>query len=68
MKDLTGIYLTDSISKSGVRFSIDALEEVLWQSYGQCIPSNLSHDVHRPLGITHVSSLYHSKRPTKHTH
>lgn len=64
MKDLTGIYLTDSISKSGVRFSIDALEEVLWQSYGQCIPSNLSHDVHRPLGITHVSSLYISHENT----
>ena len=28
MKDLTGIYLTDNISKSGVRVSIDALEEV----------------------------------------
>lgn len=60
MKKLTGIYLTDSVSKSGIRFPIETLEEALWQSYGQCVPSNLSHDVHRPLGITQISSLYFS--------
>lgn len=60
MKNLIGIYLTDNVSKSGVRFSLENLEEALWQSYGQCIPSNMSHDVHRPLGITRISSLYFS--------
>lgn len=60
MKNLTGIYLTDGISKSGVRFSIGALENALWLNYGQYVPSNLSHDVHRPLGITQISSLYFS--------
>lgn len=58
MKDLTGIYLTDSISKSGVRFSIDALEEVLWQSYGQCIPSNFFYYVSPMLEFTNISLLY----------
>ena len=58
MKNLIGIYLTDSVSKSGKRFPIGTLEEALWQNYGECVPTNLSHDIHRPLGITRISSLF----------
>lgn len=58
MKRLTGVYLTDGVSKSGVRFSIPALEDALWQGFQQCVPSNISHDIHRPLGLTNISSLY----------
>lgn len=58
MKNLTGIYLTDGVSKTGVRFSIRALEDALWIGYGHCVPSNIAHDIHRPLGVTRISSLY----------
>lgn len=50
--------MTDSVSKSGLRFSAGCLEDILWQTYGQYVPTNLSHDIHRPLGITQISSLY----------
>ena len=50
--------MTDGVSNSGMRFTIRAMEDALWQGYGRCIPSNISHDVHRPLGVTRVSSLY----------
>lgn len=58
MKNFTGVYLTDGVSQSGVRFSIGALEDALWQSYGRCVPSNIAHDIHRPLGVTRVTALY----------
>lgn len=64
MKHLTGVYLTDGISKSGVRFSIGALEDALWQGYGRCVPSNIEHDIHRPLGVTRISALFLSHEST----
>lgn len=57
MKNMTGVYLTDSVSISGVSFTVEALEDALWQGYRQCVPSNISHDIHRPLGVTNISSL-----------
>lgn len=58
MKNLTGVYLTDGVSKTGVRFSIGALEDALWIGYDRCVPSNVAHDIHRPLGVTRISALY----------
>lgn len=58
MKNLTGVYLTDGVSKTGVRFSIGALEDALWIGYDCCVPSNVAHDIHRPLGVTRISALY----------
>lgn len=64
MKHLTGVYLTDGMSKSGVRFSIGALEDALWQGYDRCVPSNIEHDIHRPLGVTRISALFLSHEST----
>mgnify|MGYP006873000932 CR=1 FL=1 len=58
MIDLTGIYLTNGMSKSGESFSMAALEEFLWKGCQESVPSNMEHDIHRPCGITRISSLY----------
>ena len=58
MKNLTGVYLTNGISKTKVRFSIGALEDALWIGFDRCVPSNIAHDIHRPLGVTRISALY----------
>ena len=50
--------MTDGISRSGARFTIPVLEDMLWQSYGRWTPANISHDIHRPLGVSQVSSLF----------
>ncbi len=61
MKELTGVFLTDGISRSNVRVAIPALEDMLWLSYRRGNPSNVSHDIHRPIGWSNVSSLYVSR-------
>ena len=61
MKELTGVFLTDGVSRSGERFTVPALEDMLWLSYRRGNPSNVSHDIHdihRPIGWSSVSSLY----------
>lgn len=64
MKELTGVFLTDGVSRSGERFTVPALEDMLWLSYRRGNPSNVSHDVHRPIGWSSVSSLYVSHEMT----
>lgn len=64
MKELTGVFLTDGVSRSGERFTIPALEDMLWLSYRKGNPSNVSHDIHRPIGWSSVSSLYVSHEMT----
>lgn len=58
MRTLSGIYLTDRISKSGIRFSIGALDDMVWDGSKYGTPSNLSHDIHRFIGWTKISGLY----------
>lgn len=58
MQQLTGVFTTDGIARSGERFPVSALEDMLWQSYRKGTPSNISHDVLRPVGWSKVSSLY----------
>ena len=64
MKELTGVFLTDGVSRSGERFTIPALEDMLWLSYRKGNPTNVSHDIHRPIGWSSVSSLYVSHEMT----
>ncbi len=64
MKELTGVFLTDGVSRSGERFTVPALEDMLWLSYRKGNPSNVSHDIHRPIGWSSVSSLYVSHEMT----
>lgn len=64
MKELTGVFLTDGVSRLGERFTIPALEDMLWLSYRKGNPSNVSHDIHRPIGWSSVSSLYVSHEMT----
>ena len=58
MHELTGIFITDGVSRSGECLTIPALEDLLWLSYGKGNPTSVSHDVHRPVGWSNVSSLY----------
>ena len=39
MKELTGVFLTDGVSRSGERFTVPALEDMLWLSYRKGNPS-----------------------------
>ena len=58
MQELTGIFITDGVSRSGECLTVPALEDLLWLSYGRGNPTSVSHDVHRPVGWSNVSSLY----------
>lgn len=58
MKILSGIYCTDGLSKSGVKFSIGALDDMVWKGTETGAPSNMSHDIHRFIGWTKISGLY----------
>jgi hypothetical protein len=58
MQELTGVFITDGQVRSGERFTIHALEDVLWQSFRKGTPTNISHDIHRPIGWSRMSSLY----------
>lgn len=58
MKHLTGIYITDDAAKDGTRFSIGALNDMVWQgSYGG-VPNHMSHDMLRLVGWNIVKGLY----------
>lgn len=58
MQELTGIFITDGVSRSGECLTVPALEDLLWLSYGRGNPTSISHDIHRPVGWSNVSSLY----------
>lgn len=58
MQELTGIFITDGQARSGEEITIPALEDMLWQSFRKGTPTNISHDIHRPIGWSRVSSLY----------
>ena len=58
MIDLTGVYLTNGVTRSGESFSVAELEQLLWQGSQESEPSSMEHDIHRPCGITRISSLY----------
>lgn len=58
MLTLSGVYLTDGISKTGIQFSVGALEDMIWESSETGAPSNMSHDIHRFIGWTKISGLY----------
>lgn len=58
MLTLSGVYLTDGISKTGIRFSVGALEDMIWDGSKTGAPSNMSHDIHRFVGWTKISGLY----------
>jgi len=57
------IFCSDQISKDGKRFAISALEDAIWQASVYGVPSNLSHDIHRPVGWSYAKGLYFE--PTK---
>lgn len=50
MKEYLSLFNTDQLNKYGYRFSIDALESGLKQSWELGTPMFISHDFHRPLG------------------
>lgn len=52
------IFNSDQVSRDGTRFTISALEDGVWMASVFGIPSNLSHDVHRPVGWAYAKGLY----------
>lgn len=50
MKEYLSLFNTDQLNKYGYRFSIDALESGLKQTWELGTPMFISHDFHRPLG------------------
>jgi len=58
MKKNFSIFCSDQVSKDGKSFSISALEDSIWQASVYGIPSNLSHDIHRPVGWSYAKGLY----------
>jgi hypothetical protein len=58
MKHHFAIFNSDQVSKDGTQFLISALEEGVWQSSVFGRPSNISHDLHRPVGWAYAKGLY----------
>lgn len=58
MKYLTGVYLTDEIARNGNKFGIKALEQAIWQSSVEGMPSHLDHDIHRLVAWSRTRSLF----------
>ena len=57
---MQGIFCTDDVARDGTRFSIGALDEMVWQGSDGGRPSHLSHDAHRPVGWSTAKGLYMS--------
>lgn len=58
MVELRGILCTDEVARDNTRFSIGALDEMVWQGSNGGRPSHLSHDMHKFLGWSTVKGLY----------
>ncbi|MEJ7559850.1 MAG: hypothetical protein WKF66_16180 [Pedobacter sp.] len=56
------ILSSDQVTKDGTQFSISALEDGVWLASMFGVPSNLSHDFHRPVGWSYASGLYFDPR------
>ena len=52
------IFNSDQVSKDGTQFTVSALEDGIWMASVYGVPSNLSHDVHRPIGWAYAKGLY----------
>ncbi|RZJ92143.1 MAG: hypothetical protein EOO20_02790 [Chryseobacterium sp.] len=52
------ILSSNQVSRDGTQFSISALEDAVWLASIHGVPSNLSHDFHRPVGWSYASGLY----------
>jgi len=57
MKVYGGIYLTNQINKYGYKFSIEAIEQSLYQKWDTGTPMFISHDYTRPLGWSKPTGL-----------
>lgn len=57
IKSLT-VLLSDRISKSGVRFMISAMEDMVWEKSIHGVPMHLGHDMHKPVGVMKSIGLY----------
>ena len=58
------IFNSDQASKDGTRFSIGALEDVIWQTAVYGVPSNISHDLHKLIGWSYPKGLYFDHQKT----
>lgn len=58
------IFNSDQVSKDGTRFHVNALEDGIWQASVYGIPSNLSHDLHKPVGWSYAKGLYFEHKLT----
>ncbi len=58
MKTNLSVLNSNSINRYGYRFSVGALESGLWQKAVIGMPTNIGHDMHRPIGWTIPFGLY----------
>ena len=58
MNKTLAVFNSDQESRDGKRFAISALEDGIWMTAIYGVPSNLSHDVHRPVGWAYAKGLY----------
>jgi hypothetical protein len=58
MRKQLAIFNSDQVSKDGTQFSISALEDGIWLTSLYGVPSNYSHDMHRPIGWSYAKGLY----------
>lgn len=58
MKKQLAIFNSDGISRDGMQFSIGALEDGIWLTSLYGVPSNYSHDIHRPVGWSYAKGLF----------
>lgn len=58
MVHLTGVYITDEVAKDGTRFSVGAMNDMVWQGSDGGVPNHMSHDMQRLVGWNRVKGLY----------
>ena len=58
MKKQFAAFCSDQVSRDGTVFTVSALEDGIWNNSFYGVPSNLSHDMHKPIGWAYSKGLF----------
>ncbi|RZK28344.1 MAG: hypothetical protein EOO61_22180, partial [Hymenobacter sp.] len=58
MESIFAVFNSDGVTRDGTWFSLETLEDILWQTTPTGVPSNFGHDSHRPAGWAQPTGLY----------
>jgi hypothetical protein len=58
MKELVGVLNSDSLNRSGTRFTVSALVAGLWATHDVGMPLLISHDFQRPIGWQYPFAIH----------